>query len=54
MPWLTNGGKVLIMKNKEKGNDVINSILITCLLFMWKVFTRIPSGKLFDNLENER
>lgn len=54
MPWLTNGGKVLIMKNKEKGNDVINSILITCLLSMWKVFTRIPSGKLFDNLENER
>ena len=45
---------VLINKGGEKGNDVTNFRPITCLPLMWKIFSRILSGKWYDHLESER
>ena len=51
---LATGKTVLIMKNREKENDVTNFRPITCLLLMWKIFTGIFSDELYVHLENER
>ena len=45
---------VLIMKDREKGNDVTNFRPITCLPLMWKIFTGILSDELYDHLESKR
>ena len=39
---------VLIMKNREKGNDVINFWLLTCFPLIWKVFTAIICDNLYE------
>ena len=52
--WLTSGRTALIMKDKEKGNDVTNYRPITCLPLMWKLFTGVLSNELYDHLERER
>ena len=52
--WLTTGKTVLIMKDREKGNDVTNFKPITCLSLTWKIFTGIPIDELYDYLESER
>ena len=51
--WLTKGKTVLIMKEKEKGNDVTNYRPITCLPLMWKVLTGIIGDAMYEYLDNE-
>ena len=52
--WLTTRKAVIIMKYREKGNDVINFRLITCFPLMWKIFAEILSDKLSAHLESQR
>ena len=52
--WLTTRKAVIIMKYREKGNDIINFRLITCLPLMWKIFVEILSDKLSAHLESQR
>lgn len=52
--WLTTVRTVLIMKDKEKGNNDTNFRPITCLFLMWKVFSRKRSERLYAHLEKER
>ena len=47
--WLTTSKTVLIMKDREKRNDVTNFRPIT-----WKIFTGILSDELYDHLKSER
>ena len=51
--WLSTGKTVLIIKDKEKGNDVTNYRPITCLPMMWKLLTGVLSDELYDHLESE-
>lgn len=52
--WLTTVRTVLIMKDKEKGNNDTNFRPITCLFLMWKIFSRKRSERLSAHLEKER
>ena len=52
--WITTGKTVLIMKDREKSNDVTNFRPITCLPLMWKIFTGIISDELYYHVESER
>lgn len=49
--WLTTVRTVLIMKDKEKGNNDTNFRPITCLFLMWKIFSRKRSERLYAHLE---
>ena len=51
--WLTTSKTIIIMEDREKGNDVTNFRPITCLLLMWKIFTGVLSDELYDHLESE-
>lgn len=52
--WLTTGKTVLVMKDREKRNDVTNFKPITCLSLKQKIFTVILSDEQYDHLESER
>ena len=52
--WITTGKTILIMKDREKSNDVTNFRPITCLPLMWKIFTGIISDELYYHVESER
>ena len=54
LDWLTTSKTVIIMKDREKGNDVTNFRPITCLPLMQKIFTGMLSDELYDHLESER
>lgn len=51
--WVTRGRTTLILKDKEKGNIVLNYRPITCLPSMWKLFTGIMGDELYKHLEEE-
>lgn len=47
--WLTKGRTVLIIKDKTKGNEVTNYRPISCLLVMWRLFTRIILEEIYQH-----
>ena len=52
LDWLTTGNTVLVMKDRRKGNDVINFRPITCLPVMSKIFTGILCDELYKHLKS--
>ena len=52
--WLTKGTTVLIIKDKKKGNEVLNYRPTTCLSMLWKVFTGVLYEEICDHLEANR
>ena len=51
--WMTYGRTSLCQKDPAKGNSVENFRLITCLQFMWKLFTGIISEDMYCFMKNE-
>ena len=48
------GRTFLILKDKKKGNGTSTFRPITCLPFMWKVFTGILAEQLYGHKEREK
>ena len=51
--WMTYGRTSLCQKDPAKGNSLENFRLITCLQFMWKLFTGIISEDMYCFMKNE-
>ena len=49
--WLTAGRTVLIMKDKEKTDDLTNFRPIICLPLMWNIFTGILNHLLLPSIK---
>ena len=52
-PWMTKGRRVLIQKNKSKGNEASNYRSITYLPLTLKLLIAIIADEINDFLENE-
>ena len=52
--WFATGRTVLTMKDREKGNDVINCRPTARLSFMWKVITRVFSDNQYYHLQSQK
>ena len=48
---MTTGRIVLLLKDKNKGNEVSNYRPITCLPHMWKLITGIATDEIYNHLE---
>ena len=48
---LTSGKTVVIVKDKDKGNEMTNLCPITCLPIMWKLLTGIISEGMYKHLD---
>ena len=46
--WFNTGRTVLLIKDREKGKDVINFRSITIYPLMWKMFTGIFNDQLYN------
>ena len=51
---LTSGKTLLIVKDKDKGNEVTNFRPVTCLPVMWKLLTGIISEEMYKHLNEEK
>ena len=51
--WLTNTQKVVIQKDKAKGDIASNYQPITCLPLVWKLLTGILADETYDYLEKK-
>ena len=49
--WMKTGWTVLLLKEKNKENEVSNYRPTTCLPLMWKLITDIVADEIYNHLE---